>query len=124
MSSFDLLHPALQHHIANSLGWNDLRPFQNAVIPRILDGENLIVLAPTAGGKTEASFFPTLSNMLTDEWDPLSVLYICPIKALLNNLDAVCDTIVICLADARHYGMVTLLKQPANASFVSRLTVC
>ena len=87
MSSFDLLHPALQHHIANSLGWNDLRPFQNAVIPRILDGENLIVLAPTAGGKTEASFFPTLSNMLTDEWDPLSVLYICPIKALLNNLD-------------------------------------
>ena len=87
MSSFDLLHPALQHHIVNSLGWNDLRPFQNAVIPRILNGENLIVLAPTAGGKTEASFFPTLSNMLTDEWEPLSVLYICPIKALLNNLD-------------------------------------
>lgn len=87
MSSFDLLHPALQHHIANSLGWSDLRPFQNAVIPRILDGENLIVLAPTAGGKTEASFFPTLSNMLTEEWDSLSVLYICPIKALLNNLD-------------------------------------
>ena len=87
MSSFERLHPALQHHIVNSLGWNDLRPFQNAVIPRILDGENLIVLAPTAGGKTEASFFPTLSNMLTDEWEPLSVLYICPIKALLNNLD-------------------------------------
>lgn len=87
MSSFDLLHPALQHHIVNSLGWNELRPFQNEVIPRILDGENLIVLAPTAGGKTEASLFPTLSNMLTENWSAMSVLYICPIKALLNNLD-------------------------------------
>ncbi len=87
MSSFDSLHPALQHHIVNSLGWNELRPFQDAVIPRIMAGENLIVLAPTAGGKTEAAFFPVLSNMLTNDWSGLSVLYICPIKALLNNLD-------------------------------------
>ncbi len=85
--SFDLLHPALQHHIINSLGWTELRPFQEAVIPRILDGENLIVLAPTAGGKTEASTFPTISRMLSENWEGLSVLYICPIKALLNNLD-------------------------------------
>jgi ATP-dependent Lhr-like helicase len=87
MSSFDLLHPALQHHIVNSLGWKELRPFQEDVIPPILDGKHLIVLAPTAGGKTEASFFPTLSRMLTENWTGLSVLYICPIKALLNNLD-------------------------------------
>ncbi|QDU41267.1 ATP-dependent RNA helicase RhlE [Maioricimonas rarisocia] len=87
MSSFEQLHPALQHHIVNSLGWRSLRPFQEAVIPRILSGEHLIVLAPTAGGKTEAALFPTLSRMLTSGWTGLSVLYICPIKALLNNLD-------------------------------------
>ncbi len=87
MSSFDLLHPALQHHIVNSLGWRELRPFQDAVIPEILAGKHLIVLAPTAGGKTEAAFFPVVSRMLTEEWNGLSVLYICPIKALLNNLD-------------------------------------
>ena len=87
MSSFDRLHPALQHHIVNSLGWRELRPFQDAVIPQILDGKHLIVLAPTAGGKTEASFFPTVSRMLSEDWSGLSVLYICPIKALLNNLD-------------------------------------
>ena len=87
MSAFDQLHPALQHHIVNSLGWRELRPFQEAVIPSILDGQHLIVLAPTAGGKTEAAFFPTLSRMLSDGWSGLSVLYICPIKALLNNLD-------------------------------------
>ena len=87
MSNFDRLHPALQHHIVNSLGWRELRPFQEAVIPRILDAQHLIVLAPTAGGKTEAAFFPIVSRMLSEGWTELSVLYICPIKALLNNLD-------------------------------------
>ncbi|MFN9769499.1 MAG: DEAD/DEAH box helicase, partial [Planctomycetota bacterium] len=81
------LHPALQHHIVNSLGWRELRPFQDAVIPPILAGEHLIVLAPTAGGKTEAAFFPVASRMLSEDWRGLSVLYLCPIKALLNNLD-------------------------------------
>ena len=87
MSNFDRLHPALQHHIVNSLGWRELRPFQDAVIPPILTGEHLIVLAPTAGGKTEAAFFPVVSRMLSEGWSGLSVLYVCPIKALLNNLD-------------------------------------
>lgn len=87
MSGFDRLHPALQHHIVNSLGWRELRPFQEEVIPQVLDGKHLIVLAPTAGGKTEASFFPVVSRMLSEDWSGLSVLYICPIKALLNNLD-------------------------------------
>ncbi|QDU98795.1 DEAD/DEAH box helicase [Lignipirellula cremea] len=87
MSNFDRLHPALQHHIVNSLGWRELRPFQESVIPLILDGQHLIVLAPTAGGKTEAAFFPVVSRMLSEGWTGLSVLYLCPIKALLNNLD-------------------------------------
>jgi ATP-dependent Lhr-like helicase len=87
VSYADALHPALQHHIVNSLGWRDLRPFQDAVIPPILAGKHLIILAPTAGGKTEAAFFPVLSRMLSEGWAGLSVLYICPIKALLNNLD-------------------------------------
>ncbi len=87
MSNFDLLHPALQHHIVNSLGWRELRPFQEAVIPRLLAGEHQIVLAPTAGGKTEAAAFPVLSRMLSEEWQGLSVIYLCPIKALLNNLE-------------------------------------
>ena len=86
MSKFDQLHPALQHHIVNSLGWNGLRPLQEATIEPVHQGENAILLAPTAGGKTEAASFPVLSRMLTENWTGLSVLYICPIKALLNNL--------------------------------------
>ncbi len=87
MSNFEQLHPALQHHIVNSLGWRELRPFQDAVIPSVLSGEHLIILAPTAGGKTESAFFPALSRLLSEGWSGLSILYICPIKALLNNLD-------------------------------------
>jgi ATP-dependent Lhr-like helicase len=87
VTPFDHLHLALQHHIVNSLGWKDLRPFQQAVIEPVLTGKHLLILAPTAGGKTEAAFFPVLSRMLTEDWRGLGVLYICPIKALLNNLD-------------------------------------
>lgn len=87
MSSFDLLHPALQHHIVNSLGWPALRPLQEATIEPVLRGEHAILLAPTAGGKTEAAAFPVFSRILAENWRGLSVLYICPIKALLNNLE-------------------------------------
>jgi ATP-dependent Lhr-like helicase len=87
VTAFDQLHPALQHHIVNSLGWRELRPLQQESIVQILAGRHAILLAPTAGGKTEAAFFPVLSRMLTENWTGLSVLYLCPIKALLNNLD-------------------------------------
>jgi ATP-dependent helicase Lhr and Lhr-like helicase len=87
MSNFDKLNPALQHHIVNSLGWSGLRPLQEATILPVLNGENAILLAPTAGGKTEAAIFPLLSRMMSENWPGLSVIYICPIKALLNNLE-------------------------------------
>lgn len=87
MSPFDRLHPAVQHHIVNSFGWSGLRPLQQATIEPVLRGEHAVLLAPTAGGKTEAAVFPVFSRMLAEDWQGLSVLYICPIKALLNNLE-------------------------------------
>lgn len=86
MSSFHSLHPAVQHHVVNSLGWKDLRPFQEDAIPHILEGKHAIILAPTAGGKTEAVILPILSRMLSESWTGVSVLYLCPIKALINDL--------------------------------------
>jgi ATP-dependent Lhr-like helicase len=87
VNSFDRLHPALQHHIVNTLGWPKLRPTQLEAIDPILDGQHALLLAPTAGGKTEAAFLPMLSRILSEEWSGVSVLYVCPIKALLNNLE-------------------------------------
>jgi ATP-dependent Lhr-like helicase len=87
VSSFDDLHPALRYHIVNTLGWNDLRPTQLEAIEPILAGENVLLLAPTAGGKTEAAMLPLLSRIASSGWRGLSVLYVCPLKALLNNLE-------------------------------------
>lgn len=87
MSPFEQLHPAVQYHVVNSLGWNTLRPTQLAAIEPIHAGAHCLLLAPTAGGKTEAAAIPILSRMLRQEWAAASVLYICPIKALLNNLE-------------------------------------
>ena len=59
---------------------------KKSLVP-ILAGQHALLIAPTAGGKTEAAVLPVLSRMLTEDWRGLSVLYICPIKALLNNLE-------------------------------------
>ncbi|WP_327009666.1 DEAD/DEAH box helicase [Dactylosporangium sp. NBC_01737] len=86
MTGVDHLHPGLVHHIVNTLGWPDLRPLQSAAIEPILGGHDALLLAPTAGGKTEAAVFPTLSAMADRDWSGISVLYLCPLRALLNNL--------------------------------------
>lgn len=80
------LHPLLAHHVVNSLGWPDLRPLQKRASQHILAGEHALIVAPTAGGKTEAAILPLLSQILQEDWPPLSVLYLCPLRALLNNL--------------------------------------
>ena len=87
MNEFEQLHPSLQYHVVNTLGWSTLRPTQLAAIAPIHAGFHCLLLAPTAGGKTEAAAIPMLSRMLTEAWPGTSVLYVCPIKALLNNLE-------------------------------------
>lgn len=87
MTTFDRLHPALQHHIVNSLGWQSLRPLQESSIEPVLAGSHALLVAPTAGGKTEAAVFPLFSRMLSEDWSGLSILYLCPLRALLNNLE-------------------------------------
>lgn len=85
MSAFARFPPRLQEAIVSRLGWTSLRPVQELAGEAILDGKNAVVLAPTAGGKTEASMFPALASLVEREPDGVGVIYIAPIKALLNN---------------------------------------
>ncbi len=87
MTAFDDLHPALRYHVVNTLGWTDLRPTQRDAIQPVLSGQDVLLLAPTAGGKTEAAFLPLLSRIASAGWRGVSALYVCPLKALLNNLE-------------------------------------
>ena len=81
-----VLHPLLVHHVVNTLGWPALRPLQQQAVGPLTAGDHALLIAPTAGGKTEAAVFPTFSRMLAEDWRGLSVLYLCPLRALLNNL--------------------------------------
>jgi ATP-dependent Lhr-like helicase len=88
VTPFERLHPALQHHVVNSLGWSSLRPLQEQAIEPLLAGETVLIIGPTAGGQTEAAALPILSRMSAEEWRGLGLLYVCPLRALLNNLES------------------------------------
>lgn len=85
MSVFSRFAPRLQEAIVARLGWSSLRPVQELAGEALLSGKNAVILAPTAGGKTEASMFPTLSELMEHPADGVGAIYIAPIKALLNN---------------------------------------
>jgi ATP-dependent Lhr-like helicase len=84
-SQFFRLHPELKRAIAEGEGWRELRPIQELSIPAVLSGDDCLILAPTAGGKTEAALIPVLEMLLRQRQAGLQVLYLCPLKALLNN---------------------------------------
>lgn len=83
---FTALHPVVQHHVVNTLHWPALRPLQEFAVAPLLAGDDALLLAPTAGGKTEAALLPLLTRVAVKSWGATSILYVCPLKALLNNL--------------------------------------
>ncbi len=85
MSTFARFPARLQEAIATRLGWTRLRPVQELAGEALLDGKNAVVLAPTAGGKTEAAIFPTLATLVERKGTGVGAIYVAPLKALLNN---------------------------------------
>ncbi len=67
-------------------GWSELTEPQLESIPYILKGYNTLIIAPTGYGKTEAALIPILSKMIRTEVKPISLLYITPLRALINDL--------------------------------------
>ena len=61
-------------------------PIQIAAIPVILQGENVLLMAPTAGGKTESFAAPMAERIQRDGSPTLSAWIISPTRALVNDL--------------------------------------
>lgn len=80
------LSEAIEYHLVNTLGWSSLRTLQQRAVVPVRAGADCLLVAPTAGGKTEAAVFPVLSEMVDGGWHGLTVIYVTPLKALLNNL--------------------------------------
>ncbi|MFW1889455.1 MULTISPECIES: DEAD/DEAH box helicase [Acinetobacter] len=98
-SGFELLDRRIQQWIWSE-GWSSLRDAQNQAIPALISAnQDVIIAAATASGKTEAAFFPILTHLLNEDNNKGVVLYISPLKALINDqwdrLSDLCETLDI-----------------------------
>ncbi|MEW6221840.1 MAG: DEAD/DEAH box helicase [Candidatus Hadarchaeota archaeon] len=61
---------------------------QEKAIPEILDGKNVLLIAPAGTGKTEAAFLPVLHQLLVSgAREPgIKVIYITPLRALNRDM--------------------------------------
>ncbi|MDP2857796.1 MAG: DEAD/DEAH box helicase, partial [Bacillota bacterium] len=60
---------------------------QSAAIPAVLRGNDVLLVAPTASGKTEAALIPIATKFLAEKSEGLCV-YVAPTRALLNDIVA------------------------------------
>lgn len=122
MNVFDRYAPFIQDYIYRS-GWKSLRAVQNAAGEAIFNtDDNVLLTASTASGKTEAAFFPILTLLDENPSSTVGVLYIAPLKALINDqfgrLNELCIDEGIAVTrwhgDASQTQKRRLLKKPSG----------
>ena len=92
---FDRLHEGVQRWVWRQK-WTALRDIQEKAIDPILDaGSDVVISASTAAGKTEAAFLPACSRIADLAPNSIGILYISPLKALINDqyrrLQSLCE---------------------------------
>lgn len=122
MSVFNRYAPFIQDFIYQN-NWESLRAIQVAAGDAIFNtDENVLLTASTASGKTEAAFFPILTEFYEDMPRSVGALYIGPLKALINDqfsrLNELCEQ--ACIPVWHWHGDVPqshknkLLKNPSG----------
>lgn len=126
-NAFSLLDERIRRWIWEQK-WEVLRPSQEQAIPIILQGDaDVIISAPTSAGKTEATFLPVLTRILRQDAPSVRVLYISPLKALINDqfgrLDALCEKLEIDVhrwhGDVSAAAKTRLLKSPSGVLLIT-----
>jgi len=83
--AFKRLAPFIQEYIYTH-GWTELRSVQIEACRVIFETDaHLLLAAGTASGKTEAAFLPVITLLYEQPVSTIGVLYIGPIKALIND---------------------------------------
>ena len=122
MNVFTRYAPFIQDYIYQS-GWQALRSVQNAAAEAIFNtDDNVLLTASTASGKTEAAFFPILTLLDEDPPHSVGILYIAPLKALINDqfgrLSELCEEAGIQVTrwhgDAAQSQKRRLLRKPSG----------
>jgi len=86
-NAFDLLVKPVRR-LLEQRGFSKPTEPQEKTIPKVLDGKNVLLISPTATGKTEAAFLPVLSMLLQGQHGTpgIKVLYITPLRALNRDM--------------------------------------
>ena len=79
------LHPRLREAL-RELGYSQLNALQVSSLERARVYENLLLVAPTGSGKTEAAMLPILESLLAEGGKPVYTLYITPLRALNRDI--------------------------------------
>src|SRR5260370_19929917 len=84
---FDLLPKPLAEAVKER-GFLKPTEVQEKAIPPILEGKNVLVISPTASGKTETSILPVFARFLNepDRGPGVKIIYITPLPALNRDL--------------------------------------
>jgi ATP-dependent Lhr-like helicase len=126
-SSFELLDERIRRWIWSE-GWSELREAQERAIPAILPADrDVIIAAATAAGKTEAALLPILTNLLMENEAHALVIYISPLKALINDqfgrLQPLCEALEIPVwpwhGDISSSSKARFLKRPSGVLLIT-----
>jgi ATP-dependent helicase Lhr and Lhr-like helicase len=122
MEVFDRYAPFIKDFIYQNR-WENLRAVQLAAGDAIFNtDDNVLLCASTASGKTEAAFFPILTELYENPPISVGTLYIAPLKALINDqfyrLDDLCREADIQVwhwhGDVSQSHKTKLLKNPSG----------
>src|SRR5450756_2280553 len=84
------LHPRVKDAYVSRFG--ALSEVQRLAIPSVLEGKNVLLIAPTGTGKTEAAMLPVFSKLLeAQQRNGIIILYITPLRALNRDMLARLD---------------------------------
>ena len=127
MEPFYLLNKKIQK-VIHEMKWENFRPIQDeAILHMVNNPSDMIISAPTASGKTEAAFLPIISQIADKGKDSVKILYISPLKALINDqfsrIEALCKHIDFPITkwhgDANQSKKVSLIKNPAGILLIT-----
>ena len=85
MSVFSLLRPRIQELLTAQSILEPTLP-QELAIPEILQGQNVLLIAPTGTGKTEAAALPIFHRILEEEGRGIKAMYVTPLRALNRDM--------------------------------------
>lgn len=87
LSTHSFLHLIVKHPylLVRSSGFDTPTPVQKAVIPRLLNGENLVMAASTGSGKTLAFTLPVIQTLISQEYQVTQIAHFATVATVARH---------------------------------------